>query len=58
MVDLVFQFKLDEAAEEFGQAAALDSTFALSHCQLAYMLAWGNMDDAKEPLRKAMQNLI
>ena len=49
------QAKIDQAEAEFKLATALDPSFALAHYQLAYMRGWNNMDEAREPLRKAME---
>ncbi len=53
--ELISNLKFDEAEEQFRQAIALDSTFALAHYRLAYTLAWRGDSRAEEPIRKAMQ---
>jgi tetratricopeptide (TPR) repeat protein len=54
---LISKNKFDEAAEEFSQSASLDPSFALAHYQLAYMRLWHSRDQAKEPMRKAMERI-
>jgi DNA-binding winged helix-turn-helix (wHTH) protein/tetratricopeptide (TPR) repeat protein len=54
---LISKNKFDEAAEEFSQAASLDPSFGLAHYQRASMRLWYNREEAKEPLRKAMQRV-
>jgi serine/threonine protein kinase/tetratricopeptide (TPR) repeat protein len=53
---LINQIKFDEAQEEYRQAIALDSTFGLAYCRLAYAISWayGSEVLAQKPLQKAL----
>jgi len=52
--ELINKLKFDEAIEEFNQALARDSTFALAWYRLAYAIGWANEDLAKKPLDRAL----
>ena len=53
--ELVGKLKWEEAKQEFNQAIALDTTFALAYYRLAYAMVRSIEEGAKEPIRKAME---
>ena len=52
--EFVGKLKWEEAKEEFNQAIALDTTFALAYYRLANAMGWSS-GEPKEPIRKAME---
>ncbi len=52
---LINKLKFKEAAEEFGKAVAIDTTFGLAYYRMAYALAWGSDPGAEDAINKAMQ---
>ena len=54
---LINKLEFEKAAEQFSQAVAIDTTFALAYHRLAYALSWSGRPGAREAIEKAMRNI-
>jgi DNA-binding winged helix-turn-helix (wHTH) protein/Flp pilus assembly protein TadD len=52
---LINWLRFPEAEEELRKAIVLDSEFALAYYRLAYALSWHGAEEAKDPMRLALQ---
>ena len=53
--EFIEKLAFDSAKEEFRQAIALDTTFALAYYRLSYAMGWNYEQLAQEPLKKALR---